>query len=110
MEAQRAVVMVACRVALVRLMDPAAIDDHHDLLAGCAAGRHPCMERWAQRLGSTVRHDGRDDCGGTLLDRPKDTEEPAAGDPAPGARASPCLAFEGGVAFALTLAQRTRGV
>ncbi len=51
-------------------------------------------------------HDFREDFGGALLDRPKDTEQHAVGDTAPGARASPRLAFEGLLAFDLTLAQR----
>jgi hypothetical protein len=51
MEAQRAVVVVECRVELVRPMDTAPIDDHHGLFPGFAAGRHHWMEILAQRLG-----------------------------------------------------------
>ena len=106
MEAQRAVVVVECRVELVCSMDLAAIDNHHALLVGLAPGRHHVMAIVAQLLGLTVRHDGREDLGGAILERPPATEQHAAGDPAPGAIPPPRVAFEGGVAFALTLAQR----
>ncbi len=106
MEAKRAVVVVECRVELVCSMDPAAIDNHHDLFVCFAEGRHHLREIWAQLLGIKVRHDFREDCGGAILDRPNDTEQHAAGDTAPGAIPHPRLAFEGFVAFDLTLAQR----
>ncbi len=109
MEAQRAVVVLKCRVELVRPMDPTAIDDHHDLFAGFAEGRHHLMEILAQFLGIKVRHDFREDFGGPILDRPNDTQQHAARDPAPGARAHPRLPFEGLLAFDLTLAQRADG-
>src|SRR5919198_1170156 len=105
MEAQRAVVAVECRVELVRSMDPAAIDNHHDLFVCFAEGRHHLMEILAQLLGITVRHDFIEDFGGAILDRPNDTEQHAAGDPTPGAIPQPRLAFEGFVAFDLTLTQ-----
>jgi hypothetical protein len=54
-------------------------------------------------------HDFVEDFGGTILDCPNDTEQHAAGDPAPGAMVSPRLAFEGLLAFDLTLAQRAYG-
>ena len=104
MEAQRAVVVVEGRVQLVRPMDPAPIDDHHDLFPGCAEGRHDLMERVAQLLGITMGHDLIEHFGGPRLDRPDDTESHAAGHTAPGAIAQPGLAFEAFVAFALTLA------
>src|SRR6266705_1574267 len=109
MEAQRAVVVLKCRVELVRPMDPTAIDDHHDLFSGFAEGRHHLMEILAQFLGIKVRHDFREDFGGPILDRPNDTQQHAARDPAPGAIAHPRLPFEGLLAFDLTLAQRARG-
>src|SRR5712691_6962769 len=109
MEAQRAVVVVECRVELVRPRDPAPIDDHHDLFPGCAEGRHHVMEILAQLLGIKVWHDFREDFGGAILDRPHDTESHAAGDTAPGARAAPRLTFERLFTSALTLAQWTRG-
>ena len=44
MEAQLALRVVEGRVQLMRPMDPAAIDDHHDLFADCAEGGHHLME------------------------------------------------------------------
>ncbi len=67
MAATRSVGVVEGRVELGRPMDPAALDDHHALCAGCADGRHPWMDLVAHLLGRTVRHDGREDCGGPLL-------------------------------------------
>src|SRR2546428_2492761 len=109
MEAQLALIMVEGRVELVRPMDPAAIDDHHDLFAGFAEGRHHLMEILAQFLGIKVRHDFIEDFGGAILDRPYDTESHAAGDTAPGARADPRLPFERLFTSDVTLAQWTRG-
>ena len=109
MEAQLTVVVVECRVELVSLMDTAAIDDHHDLFAGFAEDRHHLMKILAQLLGIKVWHDFIEDFGRPVLDRPDDAEQHPAGDPAPGARASPHLAFEGFVAFDLTLAQGPGG-
>src|SRR5712691_9393576 len=109
MEAQRVVVVVEGRVELVRPLDPAPIDDHHDLLPSFAEGRHHVMEILAQLLGIKVGHDFREDFGGAILDRPNDTESHAAGDTAPGAIAYPCLAFERLFTSDLTLAQWTRG-
>ena len=57
MEAKLAVVVLKGRVELVRPMDPAAIDDHHDLFVRFAEGRHHLMEILAQFLGIKVRHD-----------------------------------------------------
>ncbi len=56
MEAKRSVVVIEGRVELVRPMDPAAIDDHHDVFAGCAEGCHHSMEVLAQCLGVTMGH------------------------------------------------------
>src|SRR5438128_2129136 len=109
MEAQRAMVVVECRVELVRPMDAAAIDDHHDLFPSFAEGRHDLMDILAQLLGIKVRDDFIEDFGGAILGRPNDTEQHPAGDTAPGAIASPRLAFEGFVAFDLTLTQGAGG-
>src|SRR5437879_13570568 len=109
MEAKLVMIVLKGRVQLVRPMDPAAIDDHHDLCAGFAEGRHDLMDILAQLLRIKVRDDRREDLGGPILDRPKDTEQHPAGDTAPGAIASPRLAFEGCVAFDLTLTQRSGG-
>ena len=43
MEAQLAVVVRKGRIELVRPMDPAAIDDHHDLFPHFAEGGHHLM-------------------------------------------------------------------
>jgi len=43
MEAKLIAVVVEGRVELVRPVDPAAIDDHHDLFADCAESRHDLM-------------------------------------------------------------------
>jgi hypothetical protein len=109
MEAKLAMVVLECRIELVRPMDTAAIDDHHDLFAGFAEGRHHLMDILAQLLGIKVRHDFIEDFGGTILDRPNDTEQHPAGDTAPGAILQPRLAFEGFVAFDLTLTQGAGG-
>ena len=105
MEAKLSVVVVECRVELVSPMDPAAINDHHDVFAGFAEGRHHLMHLLAQLLGIKVRHDFRENLGGAILDRPKDTEQHATGHTAPRTIADPRLAFEGFVAVDLTLAQ-----
>src|SRR5215813_12774524 len=109
MEAQLAVVVLQGRVELVRPMNPAAVDDHHDLFASFAEGRHDLMEILAQLLGIKVRHDFIEDFEGTILDCPNDTEQHTAGDTAPGAILHPRLPFEGLLAFNLTLAQGAYG-
>ena len=43
-ESSLAVGVVECGVELVRPMDPAAIDDPHDLCPGCAEAGHHLME------------------------------------------------------------------
>jgi len=109
MQLQLSLGVVEGRVELVRPMDPAALDDHHHLFAGCAEGRHDLMDILAQLLGITVGHDCREDCGRAILDCSHDTEQHAAGDPAPGARVHPRLAFERLFTSDVTLAQGTRG-
>ena len=54
-------------------------------------------------------HDFIEDFGGAILDRPQDTESPAAGHTAPGALADPRLTFERLFTSNLTLAQWTCG-
>src|SRR5438270_13925448 len=108
MEAKLLVVVVESCVELVRPVDPAAIDDHHDLCAGFAEDRHHLVHRVTQRLGIKVRHSFREDFGGAILDGADDTEQHTAGDTAPGAILPPRLAFEGLLAFDLALAQWTR--
>src|SRR4030095_5338739 len=100
-------VVVEGRVELVRPMDAAAIDDHHDLFASGAEGGHHLMDILAQLLRIKVRDDLIEDLGGPILDGANDAEQHAAGDAAPGAILPPRLAFEGFVAFDLALAQWT---
>ena len=84
MAPERVVVVRQCRVELVRPVDPAAIDDHDDLCAGCAEDRHHLMEILAQLLGIKVWHDCLKDAGGAVLHGAQDREQHAAGDAAPG--------------------------
>src|SRR2546427_9952942 len=65
-EAQRAVGVLKGRIALVRPMDPAAIDDHHGLFPHCAAGGHHLLPIVASLVGITVGHDCIKDFGGAL--------------------------------------------
>ena len=108
MEAQFTLVVVKGAVELVRSMDPAAIHDHHDLFLRFLEGRHHLVQILAQLLGIKVRHNCIEDFGSTILDCPQDAEQHTAGDPAPGAIVEPRLAFEGFIAFDLTLTQGPR--
>jgi hypothetical protein len=74
MEAQLVVVVLQGRVQLVRSVDPAAIDDHHDLFAGGTEGGHHLVDILAQLLGIKVRDDFIEDFGGPILDRPNHAE------------------------------------
>jgi hypothetical protein len=107
MEAKRALIVVEGGVQLMGPMDPAAIDDHHDLFAEFAEGGHHLMEILAELLRIKVRHNCIEDFGGPLLHGANHAEQHAVGDPAPGAILEPRLPFEGCVAFDLTLAQGT---
>jgi hypothetical protein len=109
MEAKRAVVVLKRRVELMRPMDPAAIDDHHDLFLGFAKGGHHLMDRLAQFLGVTMGHNFLEDFGSPLLDGADNTQQHAAGDPAPRAILQPCLTFETFFACDVALAQRPSG-
>ena len=66
-------VVVEGRVELMRPMDPAAIDDHHDLFAGFAEDRHHLVHIVTQLLGIKVRHNFIEDFGGAILDGADDT-------------------------------------
>jgi hypothetical protein len=74
-------------------MDPAAINDHHDVFAGCAEGGHHLMEIVAQLLGIKVRHDFIEDFRRAILDGTDDTEQYATGDATPRAVLPPRLPF-----------------
>src|SRR5713101_6217379 len=88
-----------------RPMDATAIDDHHDLFAGFAKDVHDLMEILAPFVGVKMRHDLIEDARRAILDRSDDAEQDATGDPAPGAIASPSLAFERLFPFDVTVAQ-----
>jgi len=107
MEAKLTMVVLEGRVKLVRPMDPAAIDDHHDLFARFAEDGHHLMDILPQLLGIKVGHDFIEDFGGPILDRTNDAEQHPTGDAAPGTILHPCLAFAGLLTFDLTLAQGT---
>jgi hypothetical protein len=109
MKAKCAAVVVEGRVEFVRPMDPTPIDHHHHFFLGFPEGRHHLVAILAQLLRIKVRDDFREDFGGTVLHRPNATEHHTAGDPAPGARADPRLAFARFVTFDSTLAHRTCG-
>ena len=109
MEAQRAVGVGEGRVELVRPMDPAPIDDHHDLLPSCAERRHDLMEILAQLLGLKVRDDLIEDARGPILHGTNDVEQHPTGAPAPRAIADPRLPFERLFTSNLTLAEGPRG-
>ena len=109
MEATRAVVVLQGRVELVRPRHPAAIDPHHDLLAGFAAGCPHLRERGAPLLGRQGGHALRADLGRAVRHRPKDAEPHPAGHAAPRARRPARLTFETFFAGDGALAQRTGG-
>ena len=94
MEAKLVMVVLQGRVKLVRSMNPAAIDDHHDLFASFAEGGHHLMDILAQLLGIKMRHDFIEDFRGAILDGADDTEQHAAGDATPRAVLPPRLPFE----------------
>src|SRR6266568_52889 len=99
-------VVLEGRVEFVRPMDPAAIDDHHDVFPAFAEDGHHLMEILTQLPGIKVGHDFIEDFGGTILDSPNDIQQHTARDTAPGTIAYPPVAFEGLLACDLTLAQR----
>ena len=107
MEAERVVVVLEGRVELVRPMDPAPIDDHHDLFPGLPEGGQDLVNILAQLLRIKMRDDLVEDFRSAILDGADDAEQHAAGDAAPRAILQPCLAFEAFFAFDLALAQGT---
>ena len=97
-------IMVERGGELVSPMDPAAIDDHHDVFTRFAEGRHHLMKILTEFLGIKVRHDFVEHFGGTILDRANDAEQHTADDTAPGAMLPPRPAFAGLLAFDVALA------
>jgi hypothetical protein len=109
MEAKLVVVVLQGRVELVRSVEAAPIDDHHDLFAGGAEGRHHLVDILAQLLGIKVWDDFIEDFRSAILDGADDTEQHAAGDPAPRAVLHPCLSFATFFLCDLALVPRARG-
>src|SRR5687768_8917077 len=107
MEAKLTLIVVEGRVKLMRSMDPAPVDNHDDVFAGFAEGRHHLMAILAQLLGIKMGDDFIEHFGGAILHSAEDREQHPAGDPAPGAVADPRLAFQGLLTGDLTLTQRT---
>ena len=90
-------------------MDPAAIDDHHDLCAGFTKGRHHLMDVLAQLLGIKMRDDLIEDVRCPKLDGAHHAEQHAAGDATPGAIVQPGMTFECLFPFDLTPREGARG-
>ena len=94
MEAELVVVVLEGRVELVRPMDPAPIDDHHDLFPGLPEGGHDLVNILAQLLRIKMRDDLVEDFRSAILDGADDAEQHAAGEATPGAILHPRMAFE----------------
>jgi hypothetical protein len=73
-EAKRPVPVLQSRGELMRSMDTATIDDHHDLFPGFAEGRHHLMEILAKLLGLKVGDNFIEDFRRAILYSPNDTE------------------------------------
>ena len=101
--------MGECRGKCVRPVDATPIDDHHHLFPGGGKEGHHLMDILPKPLGIKLRDELIEDLGCPILDSSNDTEQDPAGDPAPGAIASPGLAFEGLLTLDLTLRQGTSG-
>jgi hypothetical protein len=99
------VIVVKRRVKLMRPMDAAAIDDHHDLCASFTKDMHDLMAIVAQLLGINMGHDLREDTRRALLDSPANAEPDTAGEATPGAILGPRLAFERFFPFDLRVTQ-----
>jgi hypothetical protein len=109
MEAQLSRLVGEGRSEFMRPLEPPPIANPDDLLPGVAAARHHLVKLRAQRLRIEVRDHVREDFGGAVLERAKHTEQHAARDTAPGARAPPRLPFATLLACELALAAGTRG-
>src|SRR5438309_9756426 len=75
MEAQLAVVVVEGCVDLMRPMDPAPIDDHHDLFLGFPEGCHDLVNVLAKLLSIKMRDNLIEDFRGAILDGANDAEQ-----------------------------------
>lgn len=106
MKAELSIIVVEGGGELVGPMDPAAIDDHHDVFARFTEGRHHLMQILPELLGIEVRHNFVEHFGGAILHRANDAEQHATRDPTPRAILHPRLTFEGFLTFDLTWAQR----
>jgi hypothetical protein len=73
-EANFAVVVVECRIELVRPVNATAIDDHDDLFASFLEGSHHLVNILAPFLSIKVRHDFIEDFGGAIVDGADDAE------------------------------------
>ena len=96
------------RRQLVRPVDATAVGDHDHLFPRMSKQRHHLMDILTEPCRVKLRDNLIDDARGAILHGPDDAEPHTARDPAPGAILSPCLAFEGFLAFDLTLAQWAR--
>ena len=105
MEAKLLVIVVKRRVKLMRPMDAAAIDDHHDLFARFTKDMHDLMQILAQLLGIKMGHDLIEDTRRAILDSPDNAEQDTAGEATPGAILGPRLAFERFFPFDLRVTQ-----
>ena len=105
MEAQLSMLVGEGRSEFMRPLEPPPIANPDDLLPGVAAARHHLVKLRAQRLRIEVRDHVREDFGGAVLERAKHTEQHAARDTAPGARAPPRLPFATLLACELALAE-----
>ena len=101
--------MVERRGQRVRPVDATAIDDHHHLFSGGGKEGQHWMDIVPKPLGIKLRDDLIEDFGCPILDSSNDTQQDPAGDPAPGAIASPGITFEGLFTLDLPLRQGARG-
>jgi hypothetical protein len=96
------------RRELFRPVDATTVGDHDDLFPRMAKKGHHLMDILTYSLRVKMRDNLIDDARGAILHGTDDAEQHAARDTAPGAILHPGLAFEGFLAFDLTLAQRAR--
>src|SRR5262245_18645651 len=92
----------------VRPVDATAVGDHDHVFPRMAKKGHHLMDILAEPLRIKMRDDLIDDARGAILHGTNDAEQHTAGDTTPGAILHPRVAFQGFLAFDLTLAQRAR--